>query len=153
MLETYQNKTEVRCVILMSNNVFWQLFHSPLAEISNFALSAALNFLSKSFSLIGRNVGSILTSLQPSLIICASRVSHWVVRHWCVTTQFTYEAVIHRICLELHKHSGWVCRSPSICISGRWHWWIRVCLVHIQSLYCQGWQPRRCSFFHCSFYM
>jgi len=32
-------------VILMSKKVFSQLFHSPLAEISNLALSAVLTFL------------------------------------------------------------------------------------------------------------
>jgi len=43
---TSRNMTEVGCVILMSKKVFSQLFHSPLAEISNRALSAALPFLS-----------------------------------------------------------------------------------------------------------
>jgi len=60
------------------------------------------------------------------------RVSYWVVPHWCATAQFTHEAVIHS--LSLHKHSGWVCPSPSIHISCRWNPWILVCLVHIQSL-------------------
>jgi len=56
-----------------------QLFHSPLADISNLALlSAVLTFLSKLFSLIGRSVGKVWTSLQTSLIICVSD-SHWVV--------------------------------------------------------------------------
>jgi len=59
LLRTSQNKTEVGCVILTSKKVFSQLFHSPLAEISNLALSAVLTFLSKSFSLIGRSVGSV----------------------------------------------------------------------------------------------
>ena len=49
LLGTSQNKTvmgEVGCVILMSKNVFSHLFHRPLAEISNLALSAVLTFLS-----------------------------------------------------------------------------------------------------------
>jgi len=46
-------------VILMSRNVFSQLFHSLLAEMSNFALSDMLTFLLNPFSLIGRSVGSI----------------------------------------------------------------------------------------------
>jgi len=41
----------------MSKNVFSQLLPSPLAEISNLALSGVLTFLSKSFSLIGKSVG------------------------------------------------------------------------------------------------
>jgi len=36
---------------------------------------------------------------------------------------------------SLHKHSEWVCLSPSIHISCRWHLWILVCLVHIQPLW------------------
>ena len=36
---------EEGCVILMSKKVFSQLFHSPLAEISNLALSAVLTLL------------------------------------------------------------------------------------------------------------
>jgi len=55
------------------------------------------------------------------------RVSHWVVPHWSAATQFAYEAAIHS--LSLHKHSGWVCRLPSINISCRWHPWILVWLV------------------------
>ena len=65
------------CVILMSRNVFSQLFHSLLAEMSNFALSDMLTFLLNPFSLIGRSVGSIWTSLQTSLIICASITELW----------------------------------------------------------------------------
>ena len=61
------------------------------------------------------------------------RVSHWVVPHWSVATLFIYEAVIQS--LSLHNHSRWVCLSPSIHISCRWHPWIIVCLVHIQSLW------------------
>ena len=42
----------------MSKNAFSQLFHSPLAETSNLALSDAVTFLSNSFSLIGRLIVS-----------------------------------------------------------------------------------------------
>jgi len=45
----YQNNTEVGCVIQMSKNVFSQLFRSPLAETSNLALSAVLNFFQNRF--------------------------------------------------------------------------------------------------------
>ena len=37
--------------------------------------------------------------------------------------------------LSLHKHSEWVCLSPSIHISCRSHLWILVYSVHIQSLW------------------
>jgi len=37
--------------------------------------------------------------------------------------------------LSLHKHSGWVCLSPSIHTSCRQHPWILVCLVHNKSLW------------------
>jgi len=50
---------EVEYVILTSRNIFSQLFHSPLAEISNPALSVVFYSLSKSFLLIGRCVGSV----------------------------------------------------------------------------------------------
>ena len=53
--------SEVEYVILTSRNVFSQLFHSPLAEISNPALSVVFYSLSKSFLLIGRCVGSVWT--------------------------------------------------------------------------------------------
>ena len=46
-------------MIITSKNVFLQLFHSPLTEISNHPLSDVLIFLSNAFSLIGRSVGSI----------------------------------------------------------------------------------------------
>ena len=42
------------------------------------------------------------------------RVSHWVVPHWSVSTQFTDEGVIHRVRLSIStvggyaKHSDWV---------------------------------------------
>ena len=44
-------------------------------------------------------------SIDLSHYLCL-RVSHWVVPHWSVTTQFTYEAVIHRVCLSTSTLGG-----------------------------------------------
>ena len=114
----------------MSKKVFSQLFHSPLAEISNLALSAVLTFIVIFVDWI--KCGFSLNIPIDLSHMCLT-VSHWVVPHWSVATHFTYEAVIHRV--SLHYHKRWVCLSPSISISCRPHPWILVCSVHIQLLW------------------
>jgi len=63
-------------------------------------------------------------SVPPSLSLsCASL---------CVTTQFTYEAVICRVCLSTSTVGGYALHLPSIShVDGIQ--WIPDCLVHIQS--------------------
>jgi len=53
------------------------------------------------------------TSTHLSHYLCL-RVSHWVVPHWSVTTQFTYEAVVHRVCLSKSIVGGYAVHLPSI---------------------------------------
>jgi len=53
--------------------------------------------------------------------------------------------------LSLHKHSEWVCFSPSIYISCRLHLWCLVYSVHIQSLWLTRLTAKMMPFFNCSF--
>ena len=143
LLGISQNKTEVRCVIVMSKKVFPQLFpQSSHRDIQPWIVSTlVLTFLSKSFSLIGRSVGSVWTSLQTSHYLCL-RVSHWVAPYWSVATQFAYEAVIYKACLSTSTVCMPFTFHPYSC---RRYLWNPVCLV-------KGWQPRRCPFFYCFSY-
>ena len=105
---------EVGCVILMSKKVSSQLYSTVLLQrYPILHCQQCWLFFHSQFSLIGRSVGLVWTSLQTSLIICAS-VSHRVVPHWSVATQFTYEAVIHRVCLSTGTVGGYAFHLPSI---------------------------------------
>jgi len=64
----------------------------------------------------GLNIPAALSHYQ------CLRMSHWVASHWSVTTHFTWGCDPQS--LSIHKHSRWVCLSPSIHISCRWHQWI-----------------------------
>jgi len=70
---------------------------------------SSVDFLSKSFSLIGKSVGSVWTSLQTSLIICASEyLTELKYKHPVYIWGCDPQSMSH------HKHSGWVCLSPSM---------------------------------------
>jgi len=123
----------------MSKKVFSQsqLFHSPLAVISNLALSAVLTFFFHSHFRWLAEVGFGLNiPIDLSHYLCL-RVSHWVVPHWSVATQFTY--VMRLWSTELvSQQAQWVGMPftfhPYLMQTASTY----SCLVHTQSL----WLPR-----------
>jgi len=110
LLRTSQNKTEVRCVIQECHRMFSHSY-SPVL-LPKYPI---LTFFSKSFSLIGKCAGWFCLNVSTYFpqYLCL-RVCHWVVPHWSVTTQFTYDVVIHRAYLSTSTVGGYAFRLPSI---------------------------------------
>jgi len=124
----------------MSKKVFLTaIFHSPLAEISNLALSAVLTFFHSHFCWLAKVCvrSEHPYRLQTSII----RASESSVPHSlsCVSLKCSHPVCIWGCdpqSLSIHKQRGWGClSSPSSHISCRQHQWILVCLVHILSLW------------------
>ena len=119
----------------MSKKVFSQPFHSTRTKIptqpcivSSVDFSFIVIFVDWQECGFGLKIPTDLSHyvcLKSLSLCCASLKCSHSVYIWRYDPQS----------LSFHKHSGWVCLSPSIHISCRQHPWILVCLVHIQSLW------------------
>jgi len=116
----------------MSKKFFSQLFRSPLAEMLTLHYQHCRLFFQNQFHWLAEvQVQSEHLYIPPWLCL---KVSYWVVPLWNVTSQFTYEAVIHRLCLSTGTVGRYAFHLPSVSHADGIHE-IFVCLVHIQSLW------------------
>jgi len=141
LVDLWKDLTRIRLWGRMSDPYVKELFLTAVPQSSQ--KYPTLQTFLKLFPVIGRSMGSIWTSLQTSLSLS--------VPHWSVTTQLTYESVIHGVCLS----ASTVGRSALYLLSISHADGIHECLF-VECIYNHfnwlGWQPRRCPFFHWSFY-